>query len=70
MKQTQNGTRTASNATITGITDTSRLGVGMPVEGTGIAGGCTIASLVANTSITLNSIACVGSSATSPITSF
>lgn len=66
----QNGTRASGNATITAIADTSGLGVGMPVEATGITAGCTIASIVANTSITLNSGSCVTSSGTSPATVF
>jgi hypothetical protein len=66
----QNGTRTSGNATIAAVADTSKMGVGMPVEATGINAGCTIASLVANTSITLNSSACVTASGTSPITVF
>jgi hypothetical protein len=60
----------SGNATITAIADTSGMGVGMPVEGTGIASSCTIASLVANTSITLNSGACVTASGTSLVTVF
>lgn len=70
LTRSQNGTRTSGNATITGIADTTGFGAGMPVEGTGIAAGCTIASFVANTSITLNSSACVISSGTSTVTVF
>lgn len=66
----QNGTRASGNATITGIADTSGMGAGMPVEGTGINSGCTIASVVADTSITLNSSSCVTSSGTSTVTVF
>lgn len=66
----QNGTRTSGNATIAGIANTTGMGAGMPVEGMGIAAGCTIASVVANTSITLNSAACVTSSGTSTVTVF
>lgn len=68
----QNGTRTSGNATITSVADTSMFGVGMPVEGTGIGSSCTIASFVANTSITLNSSACVtsGSATVGTITVF
>ena len=66
----QNGTRTSGNATITSVADTSGFGAGMPVESTGVNAGCTIASFVANTSITLNSSACVTSSGTSTITVF
>lgn len=70
MSRAQNGTRTSGNATITGIADTSRFGVGMPVEGTGINAGCTVANFVANTSITLNSSSCVTASGTSIVTVF
>lgn len=66
----QNGTRTSGNATITSVGNTSAFGAGMPVEGTGISAGCTLASFVANTSITLNSSACVTSSGTSTVTVF
>jgi hypothetical protein len=66
----QNGTRTSGNATITGIANTDGLGGGMPVEGTGIAASCFIVGIVANTSITLNSSACVTSSGTSTVTAF
>jgi hypothetical protein len=70
MSRTQNGTRVSGNATITGIADTSKMGAGMPVESTGVNAGCTIASLVANTSITLNSSSCVKASGTSTVTVF
>ena len=68
----QNGTRTSGNATITSVADTSLFGIGMPVEGTGIASGCTIASFVSNVSITLNSSSCVtsGSATVGTITVF
>lgn len=66
----QSGTRTSGNATIASVADTSKMGAGMPVESTGVNAGCTIASLVANTSITLNSSSCVTSSGTSTVTVF
>lgn len=66
----QNGTRTSGNATITSVANTTGFGVGMPVEATGVNAGCTIASFVANTSITLNSSSCVTSSGTSTVTVF
>lgn len=65
----QNGTRTSGNATITGMSNTSGFGAGMPVEGAGIGAGCTIAT-VASSTITLNSGACVTSSGTAPVTVF
>src|SRR5260370_23157718 len=42
----------------------------MPVESAGINSGCTIASVVANTSIRLNSPSCVTASGTSTVTVF
>jgi microcystin-dependent protein len=65
-----NGTRTSGNATITGVADTSAFGVGIPAESTGVNAGCTIASWVADTSVTLNSAGCVTASGTSTITVF
>lgn len=65
----QNGTRTSGNATIASVANTTGLGAGMPVEGTGIQAGCTIASVTSN-SITLNSSSCVTSSGTSTVTAF
>lgn len=70
LTRAQNGTRTSGNATITSVANTAGMGAGMPVEGTGINAGCTIASVVANTSITLNSSSCVTSSGTSTVTVF
>jgi hypothetical protein len=68
--RSQNGTRISGNATITGIADTSGFGPGMPAESTGVTAGCTILSVVANTSITLNSSSCVTASGTSTVTVF
>jgi hypothetical protein len=65
----QNGTRTSGNATIASVSNTAGFGAGMPVEGTGIGAGCTIASITAS-SITLNSGSCVTSSGTSTVTVF
>lgn len=67
MSRVQSGTRISGNATIT-LSNTDMIGPGMPVEGTGIGSGCTIASVVTGTSITLNSSSCVVSSGTSSIT--
>lgn len=67
MSRAQSGTRTSGNATITGLSDTSGFGAGMPVESTGVTNTCTIAS-VTSTTITLNSSACVTSSGTSTVT--
>jgi microcystin-dependent protein len=65
----QNGTRISGNATITSVADTSGMGAGMPVEGSGINAGCTIAA-VTSSSIQLNSSSCVTSSGTSTVTVF
>jgi hypothetical protein len=70
VSRTQSMTRTSGNATLASVTNTSGFGAGMPVEGPGIAVGCTIASLVANTSITLNSTSCVTASGSVSITVF
>lgn len=48
------GDTTNGNATITAITDTSALDVGMLIRGAGIPSGAVIVSIVANTSITLD----------------
>jgi hypothetical protein len=69
LTRAQNGTRTSGNATIASIGDVSGFGAGMPVEGTGINAGCTIASVGVN-AITLNSSGCVVSSGTSTVTVF
>lgn len=67
----QSGTLTSGNATITAIANTAGFGVGMPVEGSGgIGAGCTIASVVANTSITLNSGSCITASGSFTVTTF
>jgi microcystin-dependent protein len=50
----QSGTLTATSPTITGISDTSQMFIGEHIEGTGIPGGTTILSLVANVSITMS----------------
>ncbi|CAL77425.1 hypothetical protein; putative signal peptide [Bradyrhizobium sp. ORS 278] len=65
----QNGTRTSGSATIASVANTDGLGAGMPVEGTGIAANCAIASVTSN-AITLNSSSCVISSGTSAVTVF
>jgi len=51
--RSQNGVRTTGNPTLTGVADTSAMGVGMPVEGTGIQAGTTIVSVTSN-SITMS----------------
>ncbi|WP_441255751.1 hypothetical protein [Tardiphaga sp. 285_C5_N1_2] len=47
--RTQTGTLTSGNNTITSVANTSGLGVGMPIEGTGIPSGTTIASVTSST---------------------
>lgn len=50
-----NGTTTNGSATITGLSSTANLAVGMTVSGSTIPSGRTIASIVSSTSVTLNS---------------
>jgi len=64
----QTGTLTNTSVSVTGLSSTADMYVGMAVEGTNISAGTTIASIVDSTSITL-SIAASGSGAT-PITFF
>ena len=63
---TQNGTTTNTRNTLTGLTDTSVMYVGMPLEGTGIPTSTTVASIVNSTSITMSNTATA--SATVPVT--
>lgn len=68
--RTQNGTRTAGSAVITGLTNTAGFGATTPImiaEGTGISPGCFITAVTSST-ITLNNSACGLSSGTSPVT--
>lgn len=52
------GNTTSASTTISGITtDTLTLAVGMPISGTGIPVGATIASIVSSTSITISAAA-------------
>lgn len=64
----QTGTRTSGNATITSVADTSKMGAGMPIEGTGLT-GCVVSSVTVST-IVLTNGACVGSSGTATVTVF
>jgi len=50
----QTGVLTSGDETVTGLSDTSSLVVGMKVTGTGIAAATTIATIVSPTSITLS----------------
>lgn len=50
----QNGTTTNASASITGLADTSKMAVGMPISGTGIPAAATIASIVSGTAITIS----------------
>lgn len=45
----QSGTLTASNNTITGVSNTAGFGAGMPIEGTGISPGTTVSSVTGST---------------------
>lgn len=56
---TQSGTLTSTSITVTGLSNTSGLVVGMSVMGTGISSGTTIASIISSTSITLSAAATV-----------
>jgi hypothetical protein len=62
-------TRTSGNATLTSVSDTSQFGAGMPIEGSGIAAGCTIVSVTSNTIVT-NSTSCVTANGATTVTVF
>ncbi len=47
--RTQSAVRSSGNNTLTSVGDTSKLGAGMPIEGTGIPNGTTISSVTSNT---------------------
>lgn len=68
VSRAQSMTRSSGNATLTGVADTSGFGGGMPAEGPGISTGCTVVSVVANTSVTLNNSTCVTASGAATIT--
>lgn len=63
----QSGIRVSGNATLTGISDTSQLGAGMVIEGTGIPPNTTIVSV---TSTTIVMSATATTSGTSTVTAF
>src|SRR5581483_1502309 len=50
----QNGNRTSGNVTISGLSSTASIVTGLPVSGTGIPGGATVASIVDGTTITIS----------------
>jgi microcystin-dependent protein len=52
--QIQNGTTTNSLTTLTGLSSTSQMYIGMKIEGTGIQSGTTIASIDSGTAITMS----------------
>jgi microcystin-dependent protein len=60
--QTQTGTTTNGVNTVTGLSDTSQMYVGMPLESANFASSTTVASIVSSTSITASSNATAGSS--------
>lgn len=62
------GVTTSASASVTGLSSTADLWVGMPVEGNGIPAGTTIASIDSASSITLSAAATA--SASVPITLF
>jgi hypothetical protein len=47
--RTQNGTLTSGQATIVSVANTAGMGPGMPIEGTGIQAGTTVASVTSST---------------------
>lgn len=65
---TRNGTTTNGSATVTGLSTTTDLYAGMPVEGTGISAGSTISSITSSTAIILSANATA--SGTTPIRLF
>lgn len=65
---TRNGTTTSGSAAVTGLSSTTDLYIGMPVEGTGIPAGTTIATITSASAITLSANATA--SGTVPITLF
>lgn len=54
LTQVQNGTTTNTLNTVSGLTNTADMYIGMPIEGTGIPSGTTIASIVDGTDITMS----------------
>jgi len=54
----------ASSITVTGLSDTSQMFIGMPVTGTGIQSSTTIASIINSTSITISAAATITGSST------
>lgn len=56
----QTGTLTNSVNTVTGLTSTATMYVGMPIEGTGVPTGTTVASIVSGTAITMSQNATTG----------
>lgn len=61
---TQSGTTASSSVTITGLSDTTYLVVGMGVSGSGIPSGTKIATIVSSTSITLTNAATASATVT------
>jgi hypothetical protein len=64
----RNGTTTNAANTVTGLSITADLYIGMPIEGTGIPAGTTIASITSSTAITMSANATA--SGTVPVTLF
>jgi hypothetical protein len=59
------GTTTSGSATVTGISSTSSLAVGMAVSGTGIPAGTTVAEVTSSTAVRLSAAATATGSAVS-----
>ena len=57
VSQTQTGTTTNTLNTITGLTSTAQMYVGMPLEGANFSAGTTVASITSSTSITASTTA-------------
>lgn len=55
--QTQTGTTTASVNTLTGLSNTAAMYVGMALENANVAGGTTVASIVSSTEVTMSNTA-------------
>ena len=68
LSQTQNGTTTNTLNTLSGLSNTAGMYIGMPIEGAGIQSGTTIASIVDANNITMSLTATA--SATVPVMFF
>ena len=60
LTQVQTGTLTNTMNTVSGLSSTAQMYVGMPIEGTGVPSGTTVASIVDGTDITMSQNATAG----------